>query len=74
MTITDSTEDLALLDDDTRHAKCTACYPDPRVGRPFTALCGRRAIGFVGTTEHPPANACPDCLDVLDDPCRVCGA
>lgn len=63
-------DDLDLLDDETRHAYCTACYPRLQLGVPFIARCGRRAIGFVGIADQPPANACPDCLAVLDQPCE----
>jgi hypothetical protein len=62
-------DDLDLLDDETRHAYCTSCYPDLRPGVPFTARCGRRAVTFVGISPTPPANACPDCLAVADQPC-----
>ena len=62
--------DLDLLDDETRHAYCSACYPDLQLGVPFIARCGRRAIGFAGFADQPPANACPDCLALLDQPCE----
>lgn len=63
-------DDLDLLDDETRHAYCTSCYPDLRLGVPFIARCGRRAIGFVGFADQPPPHACRECLAVLDQPCE----
>jgi len=69
-------DDLALLDDETRHACCIICHPDDALGVPFTALCGRRAIAFRGHADDPPPNACPDCLELWDEdePCPVCAA
>jgi hypothetical protein len=66
-------EDLDLLDDEHRHMQCTECQ-DVQLGVPFLATCGRRAIGFLGTSDEPPPNACPDCLALLDEPCPWCGA
>ena len=66
--------DLDLLDDDTRHAFCTRCWPDWRPGAPFVALCGRRAVGFAGDGMVAPPNACPDCLRLFRRPCPRCGS
>jgi hypothetical protein len=65
--------DLDLLDDETRHACCIVCYPVYEPGRPFVGLCGRKAVSFGGESGEPPPNACPDCLELYDKPCRRCG-
>lgn len=69
-------EDLDMLDDDKRHARCVACTP-AKDGQAFIALCGRRAVMWplpLGRKKHePPKNACEDCVKLYWLPCRKCG-
>jgi hypothetical protein len=65
--------DLQLLDDETPHAFCPICHPVYEPGRPFTALCGQKAVGSGDESDEPPSNACPDCLVLVGEPCRRCG-
>ena len=71
--------DLALPNDPIRHAHCGECQEVPGLA-PFLALCGRTAVGTLGITvpdvdDFPPGLVpCPDCLELIDDPCPWCGA
>ena len=69
-----------MSDDQIRHAHCGACQDNPPRGTPFLALCGRTAVGTLGiSVEHiddfPPGLVpCPECLELMDEPCPWCGA
>ena len=65
--------DLDLLDDASRHARCTSCQPISKELQPFIALCGRRAIQRRGPGHVTPPNACRDCVALWDEPCSRCG-
>jgi len=72
------TDDLDLLDDSHRHARCTICTgtTGPLAGVPYIALCGRRAINL-RTWDDPacfPPDACPACLTAWPLGCSQCGA
>lgn len=60
---------------DKVHAHCLTCWPRP--GR-VVALCGRPKI--TGPRVPPaqrheiPPNACPECVELFDKPCRRCGS
>lgn len=71
-------DDLDLLDDAKRHARCILCTGEPGdlVGVPFIAICGRRAINlrvWPDPAAFPP-DACPECVALFDQPCPRCGA
>lgn len=80
-TLTDSapvTDDLDLLDDSRRHARCVICTGEPGdlIGVPYTALCGVRAINL-RTWNQPeclPPDACEACVAMWDLGCQTCGA
>jgi hypothetical protein len=69
-------EDLDLLDDAHRHARCTYCQPKgPGLLNPFEALCGVRAVYLTGWNSHTatPPDACGACEEAWNKPCRRCG-
>lgn len=75
---TPDVDDLDLLDDTRRHARCVVCTGtrDELIGIPFIALCGRRAINLRrwGNPAAFPPDACEDCLALWGTGCDVHGA
>jgi hypothetical protein len=69
-------DDLDMLDDDKRHARCTICTgtSGPLVGIPFVALCGRRAMNLRewDNPECFPPDACEDCVAMWGKRCHLC--
>lgn len=70
--------DLDLLDDELRHGRCISCGGGTgcmKLGVPFIAMCGKRAIWTSRLAEFDrptPTNACPVCLLRLRlGPCPV---
>lgn len=61
-------DDLVLLDDQRAHAFCPGCV-DFKLGVPFIALCGRRAIAFGGTSVVIVPHSCPECEPLVSKPC-----
>lgn len=64
-------EDLDLLDDDVRHAKCMRCHSwFGYLGVPFVAFCGRKAVWLV-ELDQDPRPKCPACVN--NPTCATCG-
>lgn len=79
MTVADTDVDLSdldLLDEEHAHARCTLCEPRTlSFGAVYVALCGRRVLFRAALPPWViPANACPDCVRLIDQPCTRCGA
>lgn len=72
-----TTDDLNLLDDSRRHARCTVCTGTrgDLIGVPFVALCGQRAINLRSWDDpaSAPPDACPACLVAWPLNCPNCG-
>lgn len=69
-------DDLDLLDDARRHARCCICTGThgDLVGVPFVAICGRRAINLRAWSDPAciPPDACDECVALFDQPCARC--